>query len=740
MKKNILIIFIIISSLYSNPKRLSFEDVQGKSPFKYTSLNILTWVPNENTYITRIKNTFLKVDIMNSDSSIFLTDEDFRLNNKNIIISKSKTEQAPWRANFTPETFWFDSRGEKILFITNKEKIWRRSFYASYYVMDLKTKKIQSISKNNKKLRNAKFSPDGKQVSYIREDNNIYIYDLIKFKEKKLTTNGSSVILNGHLGWVYEEEFGSYDGYRWSPDSKNIAYWEENQSKVPIFSMFDEISLYPKIKEIRYPKAGEANPTMSIFVINIKKGKRKKMDIGDNSDIYYPWIKWTNKDLLKVMRMNRLQNHWDFLNIKIKNGKSNLGLSESDTSGWVQLHRNYNFLNDGRIVWMSERSGWHHIYIHSDDGELINQVTNGEWEVKQIVKVDEVNQKIYFTANKESIFETRFYSVKFDGSELSLLTNETGSHSVKVLPDGSAFIDSYSSLTSPSKHVLKDMSGNIIKIIHETDKSQFELYDWSYPKIIHFNSTDNTAKLDGIITFPPDYKKGERYPVIVHGYGMPGTQIVNNRWGSTWNQYLAQQGYVVFSMDARGMSGRGEAFKNLSYGDMSKYLAKDTAAGVQHLVDKGIADPDRVGAWGWSGGGYFTGLMLTKNAHLFDVGVSVAPVMDFRLYDSIYTERSMGLPQNNKSGYDSTSVLSYVDRFKGKLLVIHGTGDDNVHSQNTTWLVEEFIKHDKQLDVFYYPNRPHGMSGGNARKNLYRKMIDYFNVNLKSRPLIERRN
>ena len=504
--------------------------------------------------------------------------------------------------------------------------------------------------------------------------------------------------------------------------------------------MFDEISLYPKIKEIRYPKAGEANPTMSIFVINIKKGKRKKMDIGDNSDIYYPWIKWTNKDLLKVMRMNRLQNHWDFLNIKIKNGKSNLGLSESDTSGWVQLHRNYNFLNDGRIVWMSERSGWHHIYIHSDDGELINQVTNGEWEVKQIVKVDEVNQKIYFTANKESIFETRFYSVKFDGSELSLLTNETGSHSVKVLPDGSAFIDSYSSLTSPSKHVLKDMSGNIIKIIHETDKSQFELYDWSYPKIIHFNSTDNTAKLDGIITFPPDYKKGERYPVIVHGYGMPGTQIVNNRWGSTWNQYLAQQGYVVFSMDARGMSGRGEAFKNLSYGDMSKYLAKDTAAGVQHLVDKGIADPDRVGAWGWSGGGYFTGLMLTKNAHLFDVGVSVAPVMDFRLYDSIYTERSMGLPQNNKSGYDSTSVLSYVDRFKGKLLVIHGTGDDNVHSQNTTWLVEEFIKHDKQLDVFYYPNRPHGMSGGNARKNLYRKMIDYFNVNLKSRPLIERRN
>ena len=742
MKKFVLILFLIITTLYSNPnpKRLSFDDVQGKSPFKYTSLNILTWVPNENIYITRIKNTFLKVDLMNSDTSIFLTEEDFKLKSKAIVVSKGKTEQAPWRDNFSPRTFWFDSKGEKILFFSDKEKIWRRSFYASYYVMDLKTKKIQSVSKNNKKLRNTKFSPDGKYVSYVREDNNIYVYDLIKFKEKRITNNGSKTILNGHLGWVYEEEFGSFDGYRWSPDSKNIAYWEENQSNVPIFSMFDEMSLYPKIKEIRYPKAGEENPTMSIFVINIKKGNRKKMDIGDNFDTYYPWIKWKSNKLLKVMKMNRLQNRWDFLNLNITNGKSNFGLSESDLNGWVELHRNYNFLNNGRIVWMSERSGWHHIYIHSDNGKLINQVTNGKWEVKKILRIDEEIQKIYFTANKESVFETNFYSVNFDGTELTLLANEPGSHSIKVLPQGGAFIDSYSSLRSPSKHLLKDMDGNIIRIINETDKSQFELYDWSYPEIIHFKSTDGSTKLDGIITYPPDYKKGERYPVIVHGYGMPGTQIVSNRWGSTWNQYLVQQGYIVFSMDARGMSGRGEAFKNLSYGDMSKYLAKDNAAGVQYLVNKGIVDPDRVGAWGWSGGGYFTGLMLTKNAHLFDVGVSVAPVMDFRLYDSIYTERSMGLPQNNKDGYDSTSVLSYVDRFKGKLLVIHGTGDDNVHSQNTTWLVEEFIKHDKQLDIFYYPNRPHGMSGGNARKNLYRKMIDYFNVNLKSRPLIERRN
>jgi dipeptidyl-peptidase-4 len=504
--------------------------------------------------------------------------------------------------------------------------------------------------------------------------------------------------------------------------------------------MFDEMELYPTTEKIRYPKAGQPNPSMEIFVVDVKKGRRKSMNIGDVKDTYYPWMEWTADKKLTIMRMNRLQKHWEFLTVATKSGKSISGLSESDEAGWVELHRNYKFLNNGNILWISERSGWHHLYIHTAAGELVQQITDGEWEVKRIIHLDEENETVYFTGNKASVFETRFYSIQFDGTNLKLLTKEKGSHSVKVLPTGNAFIDSYSSIQTPTKHILKNMDGNVLMVLDETDKSQFEVYDWSYPEIIHFNTADGSTTLDGILTYPPDYIKGKRYPVIVHGYGMPGTQIVNNRWSGLWNQYLVQQGFIIFSMDARGMSGRGEAFKNLSYGDMAQYLAKDTAAGVRYLVEQGIADPNRIGAWGWSGGGYFTGLMLTKNAHLFDVGVSVAPVMDFRLYDSIYTERSMGLPQDNGAGYDSTSVLSYVDRFNGKLLVIHGTGDDNVHSQNTTWLVEEFVKHDKQLDIFYYPNRPHGMSGGNARKNLYKKMITYFKDNLLGKPLVERKN
>ena len=734
MNKKMILFILTVTFTFAENKRLSFDDVQGKSPFKYSSLGIITWFPNENAFLTKDNNNFYKVSVPSFDTTLFLSKSDFTITPNTV---KNNRQSAPWVQTIedadqaiVPSNFVFSPDGSTLLFATDKERVWRRSFYGTYYYLNINSKKISSLTSDNKRLRNVKFSPDGKKIAYIREDNNIYFYDIVKNKERQLTRDGSESILNGHFGWVYEEEFGSFDSYRWSPDSKKIAFLQEDQSSVPIFMLFDEMNLYPKLTKIRYPKAGQTNPTMTLFISDIRRGKPKKINVGVTLDKYFPWMEWSDNDSLVLMKMNRLQKNWNFLNINAKTGKYSLGLSESDPNGWVQMHRNYYFLKNDNILWMSERDGWHHIYIHKKDGSLVKQITKGKWEVKKIVDIDEKNKKIYFISNKETVFENRFYSVKFDGTDLKLLTKETGSHTIRMFPKLDGFIDSYSSISTPTRHLHKDINGKNISVIKETNKSQFEAYDWSYPKIIQFQSTDGTISLDGIVTYPPNFKKGSRYPVIVHGYGMPGTQIVYNRWGSVWNQYLAQQGYIVFSMDARGMSGRGEEFKNLSYGDMSKYLSKDTAAGVRYLVDIGVADPDRIGAWGWSGGGYFTGLMLTKNADLFDVGVSVAPVMDFRLYDTIYTERSMGLPQENKAGYDSTSVLTYVDRFKGKLLVMHGTGDDNVHSQNMTWLIEEFVKHDKQLDVFFYPNRPHGMSGGKARKNLYRKMINYFNDNL----------
>jgi len=716
-KTVILLAFAICSNLFGG-KRLTLEDVTGESPFEIASLGKIVWISGEDAY-TFLKQSndvrsLYRVDLMTDDTTLFLDGEQLKFNGSSVVVTN----------------YSFSQDGHKILIQTDREKIWRRTNWGTYWIYNRETDEMVPVSKNNQRLRNVKFSPDGKMVAYVREDNNLYTFEIGRKRERQLTRTGTDVVLNGHFGWVYEEEFSIYDAYRWSPDSKTIAYWEENQSRVPVFTMINELELYPVTTEIRYPKAGQTNPTMRIGVVKATGGATRWMDIGDNRDMYYPRIYWHSSEQLLVMRMRRLQNRWDLLICNPKSGKKKQGLMEMDENGWVSVHDNYRFLEKDEIVWISERSGYQHLYRHTLKGEELAQLSDGQWEATRIVHLDEERGVVYFMANKASVAESHLYSVSFDGTGLKQLTTEKGNHSVQFSPLGEYFVDSYSSVSQPSKIVLKKRDGTTVRIIKETEKNQFDDYDWSIPQFVTFKTHDGVATLDGIVILPVGYKKGKKYPMMVYGYGMPGTQIVRDRWGGLWNQFLAQEGFIVFSMDARGMSGRGEAFKNLSYGDMSRYLAKDHVAGIDYMVREWGADPDRVGAWGWSGGGYFTGLMLTKNGSHFKAGVSVAPVMDFRLYDTIYTERSMGLPQDNEAGYDSTSVFSYVDNLQGHLLVIHATGDDNVHSQNTTQLVEKFVNAKQPLEVFYYPNRDHGIRGGNSRIHLYTKMFNHLREHL----------
>ena len=718
MKKTVILLaFAICSNLFGG-KRLTLEDVTGESPFEIASLGKIVWISGEDAY-TFLKQSndvrsLYRVDLMTDDTTLFLDGERLKFNGSSVVVTN----------------YSFSQDGHKILIQTDREKIWRRTNWGTYWIYNRETDEMVPVSKNNQRLRNVKFSPDGKMVAYVREDNNLYTFEIGRKRERQLTRTGTDVVLNGHFGWVYEEEFSIYDAYRWSPDSKTIAYWEENQSRVPVFTMINELELYPVTTEIRYPKAGQTNPTMRIGVVKATGGATRWMDIGDNRDMYYPRIYWHSSEQLLVMRMRRLQNRWDLLICNPKSGKKKQGLMEMDENGWVSVHDNYRFLEKDEIVWISERSGYQHLYRHTLKGEELAQLSDGQWEATRIVHLDEERGVVYFMANKASVAESHLYSVSFDGTGLKQLTTEKGNHSVQFSSSGEYFVDSYSSVSQPSKIVLKKRDGTTVRIIKETEKKQFDDYDWSIPQFVTFKTHDGAATLDGIVILPVGYKKGKKYPMMVYGYGMPGTQIVRDRWGGLWNQFLAQEGFIVFSMDARGMSGRGEAFKNLSYGDMSRYLAKDHVAGIDYMVREWGADPDRVGAWGWSGGGYFTGLMLTKNGSHFKAGVSVAPVMDFRLYDTIYTERSMGLPQDNEAGYDSTSVFSYVDNLQGHLLVIHATGDDNVHSQNTTQLVEKFVNAKQPLEVFYYPNRDHGIRGGNSRIHLYTKMFNHLREHL----------
>ena len=718
MKKTVILLaFAICSNLFGG-KRLTLEDVTGESPFEIASLGKIVWISGEDAY-TFLKQSndvrsLYRVDLMTDDTTLFLDGEQLKFNGSSVVVTN----------------YSFSQDGHKILIQTDREKIWRRTNWGTYWIYNRETDEMVPVSKNNQRLRNVKFSPDGKMVAYVREDNNLYTFEIGRKRERQLTRTGTDVVLNGHFGWVYEEEFSIYDAYRWSPDSKTIAYWEENQSRVPVFTMINELELYPVTTEIRYPKAGQTNPTMRIGVVKATGGATRWMDIGDNRDMYYPRIYWHSSEQLLVMRMRRLQNRWDLLICNPKSGKKKQGLMEMDENGWVSVHDNYRFLEKDEIVWISERSGYQHLYRHTLKGEELAQLSDGQWEATRIVHLDEERGVVYFMANKASVAESHLYSVSFDGTGLKQLTTEKGNHSVQFSSSGEYFVDSYSSVSQPSKIVLKKQDGTTVRIIKETEKNQFDDYDWSIPRFVTFKTHDEAETLDGIVILPVGYKKGKKYPMMVYGYGMPGTQIVRDRWGGLWNQFLAQEGFIVFSMDARGMSGRGEVFKNLSYGDMSRYLAKDHVAGIDYMVREWGADPDRVGAWGWSGGGYFTGLMLTKNGSHFKAGVSVAPVMDFRLYDTIYTERSMGLPQDNEAGYDSTSVFSYVDNLQGHLLVIHATGDDNVHSQNTTQLVEKFVNAKQPLEVFYYPNRDHGIRGGNSRIHLYTKMFNHLREHL----------
>ncbi len=714
------LVLLLLSAVQSlNAVWLTHEQAMSNSPFKLASLGWTVHFPNEDAVLIRGGGDnwrmWYKVDLISSDTLLHIDSSAFNYKGNDLYVGD----------------LVFSSNAKKALIRTDTRKVWRHSHYSTYFIYDFLKNKLIPLTADNEGLRNVKFSPDGMSVAFVRKDNNLYVYDIKKDRQKKITTTGSETILNGHFGWLYEEELTGYDAYRWSPNSESIAYWEEDESMVQEFTMINELGQYPHTKKLRYPKAGEQNPHLRIGIARVKGAGRKWIDSANVDNDYLPWMEWAGDEKVSFLKMTRDQKSWDLFVSDRVTGHSFKVLSEQDKSGWLENHGQIKFLNDGKIIWISEKSGFKHIWMSKHSGSRFWPVTEGSWEVSEIVHVDQELDIIYFIANKESIFEKRLYSIRFDGTELTLLTIEDGSHSIRLTGSKKYFIDTYSSTDLPRKILLKELkTGALVRVLGETDLDQYIEYEWSIPEIVQFPTIDGSTILYGTLILPPNYDANKKYPVIIHGYGMPGTQIVWNRWGSTWDQYLAQQGYIVFSMDTRGMSGRGESFKNLSYGDMSKYLVKDQIAGITFLVDNGYADPNRIGAWGWSGGGYFTCLMLTRNGKYFKAGVAIAPCTDFRLYDTAYTERSMGMPQTNKAGYDSTSALSWVHKMEGSILLMHGTEDDNVHAQHTIQFVQAALRAGKDVEWFQYPARDHGIYGGGARDHLYKKMIDYFKENL----------
>jgi dipeptidyl-peptidase 4 len=622
----------------------------------------------------------------------------------------------------------------KIMIATNTSNIYRHSNKATYFVYDLKAKTLMPLTDGDQVML-ATFSPDGKIVSYIR-DNNIYIKDLSTKVEKPVTTDGKhNSIINGAPDWLYEEEFSLLTAMQWSPDSKKLAFLRFDESEVKQFNMTKfKGNLYPENYTFKYPKAGEKNSIVSVHIYNTETSKTTKLDVGSETDQYIARIKWPySSDQISIIRLNRLQNKMDILLADVYSGESRSLYSEENKYYLPEPTDNLiTFTEDGKsFIITSEKSGYNHIYIYGIDGNLVKQLTTGNNEITKVYGYDAKSKRVFYQAFDQSPLRTGIYSVKTDNLETTKLSPLVGSNSAEFSKSFKYFILFSSNSTTPTIISVVNEKGKQIRIIEDNSKLKGILSSYDIPtkEFFTFKTSEGTL-LNGFIIKPLGFNPLMKYPVLMTQYSGPGSISVIDEWSIGWDQYLASNGYIVACVDGRGTGGRGESFRKMTYGQLGYYESIDQIESAKYLASLGYVDPARIGIWGWSYGGYMSTLCLFKGADIFKMAIAVAPVTNWRFYDSVYTERFMGLPQDNPLGYDSNSPINYVDRLKGKLLIVHGTGDDNVHLQNSMEMIEKLVQANKQFDMMFYPDKNHGIYGGNTSLHLFTKLTNYLKENL----------
>jgi len=580
------------------------------------------------------------------------------------------------------------------------------------------------------------FSPDGKMVSFVRE-NNLYVEDLsMQRRERALTRDGSAKILNGRLDWVYQEELygrGNFGAYWWSPDSTSIAFLRFDETPVPEFTVVDHIPYDQKLEVTAYPKAGDPNPLVKLAVVNAAGGDIRWIDTFkyQPSDLLISRITWT-PDSKKVVyqAQNREQTFLDVNFADPKDGKSANVIHET-SKAWVAINEQPLWLKDGSFIWASERNGWEHLYHYSTDGKLLRQITDGKWEVRSIEGVDEANGFIYFTATEHSDIATHGYRIKLDGTGLARLTKTEGSHRVDLSPANNYFIDTWSDLNTPSQVRLYDSSGKLVRVIAENKVDVLGQYKLGNAELMQVKTRDGFL-MEAMMIKPPDFDARKKYPVMSFTYSGPHAPQVRNGWGSQtymFHQLLAQKGYIIWVCDNRTASGKGMDATWPVYKNFGELELRDLEDGVTWLKSQPYIDGTRIGIWGWSYGGFMTSYALT-HSQSFKIGIAGGTVADWRDYDSIYTERYMGTPQNNPEGYKKSSPVQAAKNLHGKLLLIHGAIDDNVHMQNTIQFIYELQKAGKQFQLMLYPKSRHGVTDPPLLKHMRQMMLDFIMENL----------
>ncbi len=717
----IITLFILVSFSVGAQQKITIEEIYTGA-FRTKGMDELQSMKNTNQY------TVLNSDRATKSQQIDLYDFATLKKVSTLIDTKNFAELADGIDSYN-----FSKDEKQILIANNSNQIFRHSFTADYFLYNISTKVLTKILEQ---VQEPTFSPDGTKIAFAK-GNNLFIYEVNSKKISQVTSDGKkNAIINGITDWVYEEEFAFVRAFDWSADSKKLAFIRFDESQVPEFSMnVFQKDLYPSVETFKYPKAGEKNAEVSLHIYNTNLNISKKIDIGNYADFYIARMKWTNDaNILSAQILNRHQDNLDLIFVDGNSGATKVVLNEKDKA-YVDVTDNLTFLQDNSFIWTSEKDGFNHIYLYDKTGKLKNQVTKGNWEVTSYYGFDEKTKTVFYQSVEKGSILRDVYKISLDGKKKVKLSQQIGTNSATFSPDFTYFINTYSSVTVPTTYTLNSSKdGKQVQSIVDNSTLLDKLKKYDLPTKEFFElTTEKGHKLNAWMIKPKDFDASKKYPVFMTQYSGPGSQEVANNWLDTndmWFMMLSQQGYIVACVDGRGTGYKGAAFKKCTQKELGKYEVEDQIDAAKVIGNYAYVDKTRIGIFGWSYGGFMSSNCLFKGADVFKMAIAVAPVTNWRFYDSIYTERYMQTPQENASGYDDNSPINHVNKLKGNFLLIHGTADDNVHVQNSMQMIEALVQANKQFDWAIYPDKNHGIYGGKTRIQLFNKMTNFIKEKL----------
>ena len=718
-KRHILLLLFVslLTTTFAQQKKITVEEIY-KGAYRTSGMEALRSMNNGTQYTV--------LNFNRSDKTTSIDKFDYKTLQKVETIVSSSQNEIPSFSSYS-----FSKDESKLLLATEIESIFRHSTLGVFFVYDLSNQKIIKISED--KIQEPTLSPDGEKVAYVL-NNNIYVLDFSTNKTTQVTNDGvKNKIINGVTDWVYEEEFAFVRAFKWNVDGSKIAYLRFDETKVPEFSMdVYGANLYQTQNVFKYPKAGEDNAIVSLHMYSVDANESTKIEL--DNPYYIPRITWMNNaNYLSVRTLNRHQNHLKLIEVNAKDGSTKVLLEEKDEA-YVDINDDLTFLDDDSFIWTSEKDGYNHIYLHGSDGRLMNRITKGNWEVTSYYGYDQNEDKIYYQSTENGSINRGVYSIESNGKKKKAIAAELGTNYASFSTDFTYFINTYSSATTPNKYTLhKAISGKKVKDIKDNQTLLDRLKDYEIVTREFSTININGNDLNMYMMKPVGFDASKKYPMFMYQYSGPGSQNVANRWmgaNDYWHQMLVSEGYVVVCVDGRGTGFKGRDFKKVTQKELGKYEVEDQIAAAQKLSELPYIDENRTGIWGWSYGGFMSTNCILKGNEVFEMAIAVAPVTSWRFYDTIYTERYMQTPQENASGYDDNSPFNYPELLKGKYLLIHGSGDDNVHVQNSMRMIEALVQANKQFDWSIYPDRNHGIYGGNTRIQLYNKMTNFVKDNL----------